>query len=143
MRVIPLCSRIVQPWSFFSLHVKVAESNLLPMKKVLCLLSLVLVSGCAGVKTMTVKVTEPRPAISVNDVQVMLTAPTNAVLLADIYAEAGCSSKEKANAAQADLKKEAAAIGANALVIQRWEPTIDYSSVDNHFRIEANAYYVP
>jgi len=127
----------------FRLHVKTAELNMLPMKKVLCLLSLVLVSGCAGVKTMTVKVTEPRPAISVNDVQVMLTAPTNAVLLADIYAEAGCSSKEKANAAQADLKKEAAAIGANALVIQRWEPTIDYSSVDEHFRIEANAYFVP
>ena len=116
---------------------------MLLMKKVLCLLSLALITGCAGVKTMTVRVTEPRPAISVNDVQVMLNAPTNAVLLADIYAESSCSSKEKANAAQADLKKEAAAIGANALVIQRWEPTIDYSSVDDHFRIEANAYFVP
>jgi len=113
------------------------------MKKVLCLLALALVSGCAGIKTVSVKVTEPRPAISVNDVQLMLSAPTNAVLLADLYAEAGCSSEAKANQAQADLKKEAAAIGANVLVIQRWEPTIDYSSVDNHFRIEANAYFVP
>jgi uncharacterized protein YceK len=116
---------------------------MLPMKKVLCLFVIALVSGCASVKTMSVKVTEPRPAIAVNDVQLMVSAPTNAVLLAEIYAEANCSSKEQANAAQAGLKKEAAAVGANTLVIQRWEPTIDYSSVDEHFRIEANAYFVP
>jgi uncharacterized protein YceK len=116
---------------------------MLPMKKVLCLLAVAVVSGCASVKTVSIKVTEPRPAISVNDVQLMLSAPTNAVLLADIYAEACCSSKAEANAAQAGLKKEAAAIGANAVVIQRWEPTIDYSSVDDHFRIQANAYFVP
>lgn len=113
------------------------------MKKVFCLLTLALVSGCAGLNTVSVKVTEPRPPISVNDVQLMLSAPTNAVLLADIYADSPCSSTAKANAAQAGLKKEAAAIGANVLVIQRWEPTIDYSSVDHHFRIEANAYFVP
>jgi hypothetical protein len=113
------------------------------MKKVLCLLTLALVSGCACFKTVSVKLTEPRPPISVNDVQLMLSAPTNAVLLAEIYAEACCSSKAKSNKAQASLKQEAAAIGANVLVIQRWEPTIDYSSVDNHFRIEANAYFVP
>ena len=98
--------------AIFSLHVKTATLNLLPMKKVLCLLALALVSGCAGIKTVSVKVTEPRPAISVNDVQLMLSAPTNAVLLADLYAEAGCSSQAIANQAQADLKKEAAAIGA-------------------------------
>lgn len=113
------------------------------MKKVLCLLTIALVSGCASIKTVSVKVTEPRPAISVNDVQLMSSAPTNAVLLADIYVEACCSSKQESDAAQADLKKEAAAVGANVLVVQRWEPTIDYSSVDNHFRIEANAYFVP
>lgn len=113
------------------------------MKKVLYLLALAMLSGCASVKTVSVKVTEPRPAIPVSEVQLMLSAPTNAVLLADLYAETCCSSKDEAAAAQADLKKEAAAVGANALVIQRWEPTIDYSSVDNHFRIEANAYFVP
>ena len=113
------------------------------MKKVLCLLTIAILSGCASIKTVSVKVTEPRPAIPVNDVQLVLSAPTNAVLLADIYVEACCSSKAEADTAQADLKKEAAAIGANALVIQRWEPTIDYSSVDEHFRIEANAYFVP
>ena len=129
--------------TIFSLHPKTAESNMVAMKKVLYLLAIALVSGCASVKTVSVKVTEPRPPIPVNDVQLMLSAPTNAVLLADIYAEACCSSKEEANVAQADLKKEAAAVGANALVIQRWEPTIDYSSVDHHFRIEANAYFIP
>ncbi|HTQ49403.1 MAG TPA: hypothetical protein VMJ12_01740 [Candidatus Acidoferrales bacterium] len=113
------------------------------MKKVIYLIALAMLSGCASVKTVSVKVTEPRPAIPVGEVQLMLSAPTNAVLLAGLYAESCCSSKEEANAAQADLKKEAAAIGANALVIQRWEPTIDYSSVDHHFRIEANAYFVP
>jgi hypothetical protein len=133
------------PWAliFLSLHTRTAGLNLLPMKKALCLLALALVSGCAGIKTVSVKVTEPRPAIPVSDVQLMLSAPTNAVLLADLYAETCCSSQGEVNAAQADLKKEAAALGANALVIQRWEPTIDYSSVDNHFRIEANAYFVP
>ena len=128
--------------NFLSLHAKTAELNLLPMKKVLYLLALAMLSGCASVKTVSVKVTEPRPAIPVSEVQLMLSAPTNAVLLADLYAETCTSSKDEA-AAQADLKKEAAAVGANALVIQRWEPTIDYSSVDHHFRIEANAYFVP
>jgi hypothetical protein len=116
---------------------------MLLMKEILCLLTVAVVSGCASVKTVSVKLAEPRPAVPVNDVQLMLSAPTNAVLLANICAEACCSSKKEANIAQADLKKEAAAIGANVLVIQRWEPTIDYSSVGDHFRIEANAYFVP
>jgi uncharacterized protein YceK len=127
----------------FCLHAKTAKLNLMPMKKVLCLLIVALLSGCSSIKTVSVKVTEPRPAISANDVHLMLSAPTNGVLLADIYVEACCASKKEADAAQMELKKEAAAVGANALVIQRWEPTIDYSSVDDHFRVEANAYFIP
>jgi len=114
---------------------------MLLMKRILLLLTLTVVSGCACVKTISIQMSEPRPAIPVKDVQLVLTAPTNAVLLADIYADACCSSEQAANAAQTDLKKKAAAIGANALVIERWEPTIDYSDVNHHFRIEANAYY--
>jgi hypothetical protein len=113
------------------------------MKRILWPLTLTIVSGCVCVKTVSIQMTEPRPAIPIKDVRLVLTAPTNAVLLADIYAEACCSSEQAANAAQADLKKKAAAIGANALVIERWEPTIDYSDVNHHFRIEANAYYTP
>ena len=112
------------------------------MKNFLFVLTVAMVSGCASVKTVSVKVTEPRPAIPVKDVQLMLTAPTNAVLAAYIYADSSCSSGRGADAAQAQLKAKAAAIGANALVIRTWEPTIDFSPADHHFRIEADAFFV-
>jgi hypothetical protein len=113
------------------------------MKNTLFLLAVVIVSGCTSINTISVKVSEPRPAIAVKDVQLISSAPTNAVLLADIYADANNSSFQTADAAQTALKQKAAAIGANALVIGNWEPTINYSAADNHFRIEANAYFVP
>ena len=100
---------------------------MLPMKKFFFVLTVAIVSGCASVKTVSVKVTEPRPAIPVKDVQLMLSVPTNAVLAAYIYADSCCSSGRGADAAQAQLKEKAAAIGANALVIRTWEPTIDFS----------------
>ena len=112
------------------------------MKNFLFVLTVAMVSGCASVKTVSVKVNEPRPAIPVKDVQLMLTAPTNAVLAAYIYADSSCSSGRGADAAQAKLKAKAAAIGANALVIRTWEPTIDFSPADHHFRIEADAFFV-
>jgi len=125
-----------------SLQDQAAEENMLPMKKFFFVLTVAIVSGCASVKTVSVKVTEPRPAIPVKDVQLMLSVPTNAVLAAYIYADSCCSSGRGADAAQAQLKEKAAAIGANALVIRTWEPTIDFSPADRHFRIEANAFFV-
>ena len=109
-----------------SLPGRAPEGNILPMKNFLFVLTVAMVSGCASVK----------------DVQLMLTAPTNAVLAAYIYADSSCSSGRGADAAQAQLKAKAAAIGANALVIRTWEPTIDFSPADHHFRIEADAFFV-
>ena len=39
---------------------------MLLMKKILCLLTVAVVSGCASVKTVSVKLTEPRPAVPIN-----------------------------------------------------------------------------
>jgi hypothetical protein len=112
------------------------------MRKFLFLFVIGLASGCACVNTVSVKVSEPRPAIPVKDVQLALMAPTNSVYLADIFAEAN-NSAQGANAAQADLKEKAAAIGANVLVIEMYNQDFEYSPMDGRFRVEGKAYFVP
>jgi hypothetical protein len=112
------------------------------MKKLLPLIAVVIISGCCTVKTVSVKVTEPRPPIAVKDVQLALSAPTNAVLIANIFAYAEDSAKGAATA-QSNLKMKAAAVGANVLVIERSNQNIEYDDPNGRFSVEANAYYAP
>ena len=112
------------------------------MKKIAPLVLVALVSGCCSVKTVSVNVTEPRPAIPVKEVQLALSAPTNAILIANIFAYAE-DSAAGAKVAQANLKSKAAAVGANLLVIERSNQNIEFDDPNNRFSIEANAYFVP
>jgi hypothetical protein len=111
------------------------------MKNTFYLLLTLIVSGCACVNTISTNLSESRPAIPVKNVQLALTAPANAVLIADIISEAE-ESEKGADAAQADVKMKAASMGANLIVIERSNEYVDYSSF-GRFRIEAKAYFVP
>jgi hypothetical protein len=112
------------------------------MKKFLPLVLVAIVSSCCSVKTVSVNLTEPRPAIPVKNVQLALSAPTNAVLIANIFAYAQ-DSADGAEVAQSNLKIKAASVGANLLVIERSNQNIEFDDPDNRFSLEANAYFVP
>jgi hypothetical protein len=113
----------------------------LPMKKISPLIfAVVLAAGCST-QTIAVHLTDPRPAVTVQSVALMSQAPAGSVLIADLTASASKSS-EGAQSAQAELKKAAAAVGANVLVIGQWSGEY-VSSVDDKFRIEGKAYYTP
>jgi hypothetical protein len=112
------------------------------MKKFLPLILVAMVSSCCSVKTVSVNVTDPRSPISVKDVQLALSAPTNAVLIANIFAYAQ-DSAEGAAVAQSNLKKKAAAVGANVLVVERSNQNIEFDDPNHRFSVEASAYYAP
>ena len=112
------------------------------MKKIApLLLATILIAGCST-QTIAVHLTDPRPAVTIQSVTLMLQAPTGSVLIADLTASASNSS-QGAQSAQAELKKAAAAVGANVLVINQWNGSDYISDVDNKFRIGAKAYYAP
>jgi|SRR5580698_2576546 hypothetical protein len=111
------------------------------MKAIFYLLLTVVASGCVSVSTISTNVSEPRPAVPVKNVCLALTAPPNAALIADIISEAE-NSEKGADAAQVDLKRKAASLGANLIVIRRSNQGVDFSSF-GPFRIEADVYFVP
>jgi hypothetical protein len=110
------------------------------MKRIFLALLVLIAAGCAGVNTIAVKKSEPHQAIPVKDVQLALEPPPNAVLIADIFS-AACNSEEGSEAAQADLKRKAASLGANVLVIENANEYLDSAVIDHRFRIEARAYF--
>jgi hypothetical protein len=112
------------------------------MKRILFPLLILIVSGCAGIKTVAVNKSEPHPAIPVKEVQLALAAPANAVLVADLFSDS-CDSEHEVDAAQGDLKRKAASLGANLLVVEGSNLYLDFTQADGHFRIEAKAYFVP
>ncbi len=112
------------------------------MKRFLFPLLILVLSGCAGIRTVAVNKSEPHPAIPIKDVQLALVVPANAVLVADIFSDS-CNSEQEVDAAQADLKKKAASLGANLLVIEGSNLYLDFTPVDGHFRIQAKAYFAP
>ncbi|HTR42273.1 MAG TPA: hypothetical protein VMH87_11720 [Pseudomonadales bacterium] len=112
------------------------------MKRFLFPLLILVVSGCAGIKTVAINKSEPHPAIPVKDVQLALAVPANAVLVADLFSES-CDSGQEVDAAQADLKVKAASLGANLLVIEGSNLYLDFTPADGRFRVEAKAYFVP
>jgi hypothetical protein len=106
------------------------------------LFAVTLVAGCSSTETIAVHFTDPRPAINVRSVTLMQQAPTNSVFIADLTASATASS-EGAQAAQADLKKASAGVGANVLVIEQWNDFDYISGYADKFTIEGKAYYAP
>ena len=112
------------------------------MKRVLFPLLILVACGCAGIRTVAVNRSEPHPAVPAKDVQLALAVPANAVLVADIFSDS-CASEQEVDAAQADMKRKAASLGANLLVIDRSNLYIDFTPADGRFRIQAKAYFVP
>src|SRR6516162_11458687 len=86
------------------------------MKRVLFPLLILIACGCAGIRTVAVNRSGPHPAIAAKDVQLALAVPATAVLVADIFSDS-CNSEHEVDAAQADMKRKAASLGANLLVI--------------------------
>jgi hypothetical protein len=124
------------------LKISIECLKILPMKKIAPLLLVaILIAGCST-QTIAVHLTDPRPVVTVQSVTLMLQAPSGSVLIADLTASASNSS-EGAQSAQTELKKAAAAVGANVLVINQWNGSDYLSGVDNKFRIEGKAYYAP
>jgi len=72
----------------------------------------------------------------------MEQAPPGSVLIADLFANAP-NTPGGAEAAQADLKKSAAAVGANVLVVKNWDEGKYFLAVSDKFRIEGYAYFAP
>jgi hypothetical protein len=107
-------------------------------------LAVLVLSGCAGMKTVAVNKSEPHPAIPAKDVRLVMDqdVPSNAVLVADLFSESG-NSEHEADAAQADLKRKAASLGANLLVMEGSNQYLDFTPVDGRFRVQAKAYFVP
>ena len=113
------------------------------MKKIhSVLLAALLVAGCSALQTQTIKVSEPRPPVALADVKLSEMAPTGAVCMAEITVRCACNTKSTSEAAQAQLKKEAAALGANVVVPRSWSPADDIA-LDDPFFVKARAYYVP
>lgn len=112
------------------------------MKRFLFPLLILVVTGCAGIRTVAVNKSEPHPAVPAKDVQLALAVPANAILVADIYSDS-CMSEHEVDAAQADMKRKAASLGANLLVIDGSNLYRDFSPADGRFRIQGKAYFVP
>lgn len=110
------------------------------MNRIFLPLLILIASGCASVNTVALKESEPHPPIPVSAVQLVLAPPSNAVLIADIFSE-GCDSEQGADAAQAELKRKAASLGANLLVIENSNEYLDSAVIDRRFRVEARAYF--
>ena len=102
----------------------------------------VLAAGCSSTDTITVHRNEPRAAVPVHSVTLMEQAPPESVLLADLFARAG-NSAGGAEEAQANLKKSAAAVGANVLVLDKWNDSEFFWESADKFRIEGHAYFAP
>lgn len=69
------------------------------MMRFLFPLLILVVSGCAGVKTIAINKSEPHAAIPVKDVQLALEVPSNAVLVAELFSDS-CNSEHDVDAAQ-------------------------------------------
>lgn len=99
-------------------------------------------AGCATpTQTFTLHVAEPHSAVPVQSVVFMPAPPTNGVLIANLLASSD-NSPGGAEAAQADLKKSAAAIGATVLVLDPWNITL-YGWDYGNLKIGGHAYFVP
>ena len=115
---------------------------MLMMKKITpFFLAAVLAAGCST-ETITVHRAESRAAVPVKSVTLMEEAPPGSVLIADLFASAA-NSAGGAEEAQANLKKSAAAIGANVLIVDKWNDSEFYWESADKFRIEGHAYFAP
>ncbi len=112
------------------------------MKKIAFLFFAVALAAGCSTQTIAVHLTEPRAAVPVQSVTLMEQAPPGSVLIADLFAS-GANSPNGAAAAQAGLKKSAAAVGANVLVVKNWNESKYLLAVADKFRIEGYAYYAP
>jgi hypothetical protein len=101
-----------------------------------------LAAGCATpTQTITVRVSDPRPSVPVQSVAVASKTPSGGVLLAHLFASAA-NTPSGAEAAQANLKECAAAIGANVLVVDYWNISTLGGEVDT-LRIGGDAFFLP
>jgi hypothetical protein len=117
-------------------------AKILPMKKITpFFFAAILAAGCST-ETITVHRTEPHTAVPVQSVTLMEEAPPGSVLIADLFASAE-NSADGAETAQANLKKSAAAVGANVLVLDKWNDSEFYWEAADKFRIEGHAYFAP
>ena len=122
------------------------------MKKFLPILATALV-GCSSLNTKTIQLSEARTPNQVSEVKLCAgLPPTNAVLMASIYATWEPSwwswaytpeTEPPAQAAQAVLKVKAAARGANALKVIPWNSSPYVASFGYSFEVEGDAYFVP
>jgi hypothetical protein len=80
--------------------------------------------------------------VPVQSVTLMEEAPPGSVLIADLFAS-GENSAHGAQEAQASLKKSAAAVGANVLVVDKWNDSEFYYESADKFRIEGHALFAP
>jgi hypothetical protein len=115
---------------------------MLMMKKITpFFVAAVLAAGCST-ETITVHRTESRAAVPVPSVALMEEAPPGSILIADLFARAG-NNEAGAEEAQVNLKKSAAAVGANVLVLDKWNDSEFYWEAADKFRIEGHAYFAP
>jgi hypothetical protein len=123
---------------------QVCEKIPLMKKLTLFFFAAVLAAGCCSTQTIAVHISEPRAAVPVHFVTLMEKAPPGSILIANLFASAA-NTPGGAQAAQADLKKSAAAVGANVLVVDKWNEG-DYFwewNLTGNFRIEGHAYFAP
>lgn len=114
------------------------------MKKITSLLfAAAFAAGCASTpQTIAVHVSDPHPAVPVQSVALVTQAPPGSVLIAELFAS-GANSHSGAEAAQKDMKKNAAAVGANVLVVQSSNGNNYGLGAYDDFRIEGYAYFAP
>ena len=97
-------------------------------------------AGCAT-QTQTVHVTEARQPVPIADVKFMGAAPSNAICLAEIFAETSYSATD-VESAQLKIKQKAAALGANVVVLQN-RNSEQMMKLTKSFEIEGQAYFIP
>ena len=105
-------------------------------------LAVVLATGCASIQTVAIHITDPRAAVPVSSVALVQQVPPGSILIADLFAS-GANTPCGAQAAQADMKKTAAAVGANMLVVESWNANNYGLGVVDKFRVEGHAYFAP
>jgi len=102
--------------------------------------ALLLLTGCATYKTITVKAHDAFAPVPVSDVKIVSYIPAGAVFMGDIQGKASSTDDESVNTLQEKIRAEAAKIGANRVFFGQWH-THSPSDFQTEFFISAKAYF--
>jgi hypothetical protein len=102
------------------------------------LCAIVLICGCVAPNTQRIMYDQARPAVAPDSVQVCSRVPSNAVCICSITVSTERNDQAATEIAQAELKKSAAAVGANRVVIKNYK-----TYAIGTFYLTGQGYYVP